>query len=407
MKNILFVCFCLFSITMNSQSIDSLKYELSYYKSGEKYGDKISIARILHKKAPFDPQGVDYICRYYSDRDIDSVSIFLNKLIENYPDSAQAYIRKAENITFIKGINQETEKATCLEQGYIADSLDIEINYVLAKLYYEDFLKPYFKPSWGIGIKKNAEENLFQSSPVQKRVFIKPEDKALFYLNNLKRINPKLEKIVFFPIQQIEKYKNRNWISKSPQEIDNDCYFPIWYFINLDDKWENDLSRDYLFELEMSPSKGLSYFLQKVDEPCLYNQHNSEASEIFRFTWLRTFHNPICLRLEKINESYMLYWKLMDGAGGYDYGKLKTSKSKKISNTEWNLFNDLFNAIKISELPNRSYYPMTDGASWTIEYWTPNLFKAHDTNIPSENIIACCKYLLKLTSLKINEKDVY
>lgn len=331
----------------------------------------------------------------------------MNKLIKNYPDSAKAYIRKAENITFIKGINHEKEKAACLKQGYLADSLDIEINYMLAELYYNDFLKPYFKPSWGIGIKEDAEENRFLSHPVQKRVFIKAEDRALFYFKNLIRINPNFEKVVFFPIQQIEKYKNKNWIARSPQEIDNDCYFPIWYFINLEDKWEDDLSRDYLFELEMSPSKGLSYFLQKVDEPCLYNQHNGESSEIFRFTWLRTFHNPICLRLEKTNESHMLYWKLMDGAGGYDYGKLKTSESKKISNAEWNLFNDLFNAIKISELPNRSYYPMTDGASWTIEYRTPDLFKAHDTNIPSEKIIDCCKYLLKLTNVKIDEKNVY
>ncbi|MBK5722812.1 hypothetical protein JGH11_18225 [Dysgonomonas sp. Marseille-P4677] len=407
MKRVLFICFCLLSTVMYAQTIDSLKYELSYYKSGEKDGGKIALARELHIKAPFDSQGVSYICQYYYDRNIDSVNIFLNKLIKNFPDSTKAYIRKAENITFIRGVNHEKEKVKCLERGYLADSLDLEINYMLAELYYNDFLRPYFKPSWGIGIKEDRNNNLSSLRPARKRVFIKAEDKALFYLNNLKRINSQLEKIVFFPIQQIEKYKNRQWVVKSPQTIDNDCYFPIWYFINLEEGWESDLSRDYLFDLEMSPSKGLSYFLQNIDEPCLYNNKNISNSEVFRFTWLRTFHNPICLRLERINESYTLHWKLLDGAGGYDYGKLKISKSKKISKSEWDRFKNLFNAIKLSELPNRSYYPMTDGASWTIEYWTPDMFKAHDTNIPSANIISCCKYLLQLTKLNIKEEDIY
>lgn len=397
----------LFSITVMSQDIRFLKDELSFYKSGEKYGDKIALARILHAKVPFDRLGVEYICRYYYDRNIDSVGIFLNKLILDYPDSTKAYIRKTENIRFIKDIDREAEMVSCLEQGYLVDSLDVKLNYMLAELYYMDFLKPYFKPSWGIGLTEDDEKGMFLSNEARKQVFANSEDKALYYMNNLIEIEPKLRHILYFPIQQITKYKYKDSTAISVPLIDNDCYFPIWYFVNLEDGWDSDLSRNYLFELEMSPSRSLSSFLEKINEPCLYNKKDEEVSEIFRFTWLRTFHNPICIRLEQVKDHYRLYWKLMDGSGGYDYGKLKKFKSKNLTKSEWNKFATLFKAMKLSELPNRRYYPMTDGASWTIEYWTPYSFKAHDTNIPSENIIDCCKYLLSLTNLKIKADDIY
>ena len=72
-----------------------------------------------------------------------------------------------------------------------------------------------------------------------------------------------------------------------------------------------DLSKDYLFELQISPSAGLTHFLQKIDEPCLYQNNKIEAQRIFRFTWLRSFHNPVCLRLEDNRGKYTLYWKFL------------------------------------------------------------------------------------------------
>lgn len=408
MKNILFICVILFTpLIVKAQSVDSLKYELSYYKSEEKYGDKIAMARILQEKVPFDRQAVDYICRYYYDRGIDSVSVFLNKLISDYPDSTKAYILKAEHITFIKDIDHEQEKAKCLRQGYFVDSLDLEINYMLAELYYNDFLKPYYKPSWGIGVKDDDGNDFFTNRVKQKPVFNNPTDKALFYLYNLEKINPNLKKVVYIPIQQIEKSKNKNWVAEDINSIDDNCYFPIWYFLNLSENWMEDLSKDYLFELQMSPSAGLTHFLQKINEPCLYQNNKIEAQRIFRFTWLRSFHNPVCLRLEDNRGKYTLYWKLLDGAGGYDYGKLTTLKSKTLSENEWSKFLSLFEKANFEDLPNRVYYPMTDGASWTLEYKTLESFKAHDTNVPSEAIKECCTYLLGLTNLKIKEEDIY
>lgn len=409
MRHIILICWIFFLCeAVEAQSIDSLKYELSYYKSGEKEGSKIALARILHEKRPFDSQGVHYIARYYYDQNIDSVGIFLDKLIQDYPDKTEPYILKAEYIYLIRNINHDQEKAKCLEQGYAVDSLNIEINYMLADLYYSDFLKPYYKHSWGMGIEEDEENAFFMNTPVRKQVFDKPEDKALFYLYHLKKINPDYKKIVYFPIQQLEKFKDKNRETEDISSIDDNCYFPAGYFLNLSDNWEDDLSRDYLFDMKMYSSQGISNFLQKIEEPCLYkNDDIKNTQSVFRFTWLRTFHNPVCLRLENNGDTHMLHWKLLDGAGGYEHGKVSVSKSKRISSKKYEEFIRLFQKTNLNDLPNTVYYPSTDGASWTLEYKTSNSFKAHDTNTPSDAIIECCSYLLKLTNLKIKEEDIY
>jgi hypothetical protein len=76
--------------------------------------------------------------------------------------------------------------------------------------------------------------------------------------------------------------------------------------------------------------------LYKLGEPVLFS--NVSKKEIYRFTWLRTFHHPIAIRVEKNGTVYTLYWKMCDGAGGYDSGKLIVSMSRPLSKKEWNIF---------------------------------------------------------------------
>ncbi len=405
MKKILLICSILFLAGMvQAQSRDSLKYELSYYKSEEKYGDKIALAYKLHEIAPFDRQAVDYICRYYYDRKIDSVGIFLDKLVKDFPNKTEAYILKAEHLSFDKRANGEIDKVKYLNRAYTIDSLDIDVNYKLAELYYMDFLKPYFKFSWGVGVK---EDNKWDEHPKKNSIFKNSADSALFYLYNLQKISPSLNKEVYFPIQQLEKFKNKNWNIGDINSIDNNCYFPVWYFMNLQDGWEDDLSKNYLSQTSTSPSQYLSAFLQSIEEPCLYNNDQLKTQDVYRFTWLRSFDNPVCIRLERQNEEYILHWKLLEEAKGFDYGKLVVSESKKLTAKQWNEFITLFEKTDFNNLSNRVYYPMTDGATWILEHKTPDTFKAHYTNIPSKAIKESCVYLLKLTNLEIADKDIY
>jgi len=63
-----------------------------------------------------------------------------------------------------------------------------------------------------------------------------------------------------------------------------------------------------------------SKMLFALQEPVLRNYQGDK--EIYRFTWLRTFHHPISVRLEKQNNIIKLFVKVCNGAGGYEPGQL-------------------------------------------------------------------------------------
>lgn len=60
-----------------------------------------------------------------------------------------------------------------------------------------------------------------------------------------------------------------------------------------------------------------------------------EDIEIYRFTWLRTFHNPIMIRAQKVKSNFTLTVKRLSVQGGYEPGQIIMNKTFKIKETEW------------------------------------------------------------------------
>ena len=89
--------------------------------------------------------------------------------------------------------------------------------------------------------------------------------------------------------------------------------------------------------------------------------------EVFRFTWLRTFDNPVVVRIEPIQAQPKLILKVTDGAGGYDPGKLTTDKSMSLSGRELKQLQSYLAFLKACK-PLRSQHQMFDGAAWIFEY---------------------------------------
>lgn len=144
-----------------------------------------------------------------------------------------------------------------------------------------------------------------------------------------------------------------------------------------------------------------------LKEPIIFNDNSTK--EIYRFTWLRSFHNPIAIRFEKLGDDYRLYWKLCSGAGGYAPGKLIIDKQKVIDKSIWDEFKKLLDQINFWKLNTTEEVIGTDGAEWIIEgkdskhyqvvdRWTPN----HESDY-----FKCCNFLISLTDLKISERDKY
>ena len=144
-----------------------------------------------------------------------------------------------------------------------------------------------------------------------------------------------------------------------------------------------------------------------LKEPLIYG--NKSQNEIYRFTWLRTFHNPITIRIERHGDNYILYWKLSDGAGGYEPGELTTDKQKILDAKTWQEFINRLNQTDFWNLASKEVDFGKDGSEWILEGKTENKYQVVDRWTPEKNskYYQCCDFLLGLTDLKIKDREKY
>lgn len=142
-------------------------------------------------------------------------------------------------------------------------------------------------------------------------------------------------------------------------------------------------------------------------EPVIYS--DKSENEIYRFTWLRTFHNPIAIRIEKHGDEYILYWKLSNGAGGYDPGELTIDKQKILDAKTWQEFISMLNQADFWKLVSKEINYGKDGSEWILEGKTENKYQVVDRWSPEKNskYYQCCYFLIGLTDLKIKDRENY
>jgi len=150
-----------------------------------------------------------------------------------------------------------------------------------------------------------------------------------------------------------------------------------------------------------------SKHLKAMNEHVLYEGELNK--EIYRFTWLRTFDNPIMIRIEKKKDSINLIYKVTNGAGGYEPGEIIIDKKKKLSTNEWNQFLKLVDSCKFwSTLPCGVLIEGTDGSQWILEGVTTDYYQVMDKWTPREGAYYdCCNYLIELTDLKFKKNEKY
>jgi hypothetical protein len=149
-----------------------------------------------------------------------------------------------------------------------------------------------------------------------------------------------------------------------------------------------------------------SQHLFAMKEPLLFNRKINK--EIYRFTWLRTFHKPIAIRIEKENAEYKIYWKMLSGAGGYEPGKLITEKTKKLTEKEWLNFNELLKKSNFWKMEIGRSSIGNDGSEWILEGVNKTDYKVVSIWTPRKgNFYNTCSYLISLTDLEIKKKEKY
>ncbi len=409
-------------VTVSSQTIEEMEYDLSWRHSSEEEGGKIDRAWKLHKRDPFNHKAAEYICRYYNDRNIDSVSVFFERLIANHPHRPETFVLIAEFLgrdeTIIPG-TYKIKRIKYLNQALNLDNTNREALFKLAEIYYTDFIFPLQKE------RDEAYKIIFESQEtdstaieVEKTVEIKKStfdyaaDSALVCFYKLWLVDETIRDVIYFPIRQLECYLSKEEnspISIGTQEGFEKCYFPSWYFANLGEHWQCDSTINYLYEIQSSKKDGERLKLQLTDlkESCLYDAKVAENSIVYRFTWLRSFDHPISIRIEKTGKKVILTWKIGKGEGGYAPKGLKKAGKKRIGKNKWDAFMKHMHIMQLDSLPNEMSILTLDGASWTFERKTANGYKAHRTNWPRKTFQEACLFLLKLSNIRIKDRKIY
>lgn len=370
-----------------SQTIKERELDLRSYKSGEKWGQKKDKALELLSIDKFNFIAIDYLLRLYQESEQkDSIPLFFDKLIANNKNNTSPYLIRVqlsqyESLTF-------TEKINYLKKAREIDSLNIQVNYNLGKIYYELFNREIVKN------KKKANLEYYAEN-------------SITYLSYLCSIDEKYKETMKYPLIQLTHYigdNKRNKVFKNYKY--QSSYFPVSAFSGLPKDWETNYSIDVIWGIE-SAVFSLNWYsshLKALEEPVL---SDSLPAKIFRFTWLRTFHNPIVIGIENINDTIKLYWKVNDGAGGYEPGKIIEDKSKILTLKEWTGIVDKINAIDFWNLPSTENEILgTDGAQWILEGKELGKYHVVDRWLGGE-IGKICLELINLTDLEIKEDDIY
>lgn len=111
-----------------------------------------------------------------------------------------------------------------------------------------------------------------------------------------------------------------------------------------------------------------SAHLLAMDEPSL-SCGNANSDEAYRFLWLRSFHQPIAVRVTRTGSRYELVATALDGAGGYAPGRVAQRIKRELTKDEWDRVTRALQSISFWGM---SANPPTeeigvDGAQWIIE----------------------------------------
>ena len=146
------------------------------------------------------------------------------------------------------------------------------------------------------------------------------------------------------------------------------------------------------------------------DEP---NLTTNFYTDVFRFTWIRSFHNPIVIRFDKSGNIFTLTTKELIDFRGYRPDVMPVNRTRELSAYEWRILEGKLKRLNFwtleSNETNRD--ESTDAAVWILEGGTKGKFGHYHFTIrhnpKDKNYIDCCKYLLSLSGLKIPEGDIY
>lgn len=376
------------------QTVKKLERELSSYKPGESWGYNNHLAYQLLEMDPLNEKAIEYLVyNYAKNQEMDSIQHLYNRLIKAYPDNPCLYLILCSEVNAYNAGLTPAQQIDYLREAYKLDGVNEKTLYLLGKLYYTRFINEHTSN----GQKAHLDEYAANS---------------VHYLTTLCNLNESYKEALRYPLIQLSTYRGNGatkqfWENYAKQN----AYFPVSAFLGIPDDWQTNFSvnvfsyvseTDHLnagIESARSRIDWFSRYLEGMGEPVL---SDACPTEVFRFTWLRTILNPIVIGLETNNDSIRLYWKV----GTHTPGKLIEQKSTSLTLTEWTDFLSCIDSMDFWRMPSRGNNRGYDGSEWILEGAAPGKYHVVHRHLGQE-IKDVCLELLKMTDLKLEQKDIY
>lgn len=149
-----------------------------------------------------------------------------------------------------------------------------------------------------------------------------------------------------------------------------------------------------------------SKYLSALQEPVL-GKPVPEKTQVYRFLWLRTFHAPLCIRINiGSGSSATLTIKVTNGQGGYFPGEIIKNRTISLTEAQKNKFLNTLSKNKFWSLTNEKHHGL-DGAMWLIEGIKESNYHLVHIWSPKKNnpIREICMLMLQLS--EHDETEIY
>lgn len=154
-----------------------------------------------------------------------------------------------------------------------------------------------------------------------------------------------------------------------------------------------------------------SQHLQSMDEPVLAHPQN-ESKEVYRFLWLRSFFQPIAIRVEKNKSAFSIVTKETEGVGGHYPKKLSRQTDNTLNHEQWKQIALFIEKSHFWQMPQHRENLVLDGADWVLEGFRNKKYFAVFRCSPTtdgldKDFREVCLHLLSLTDIEIPIKEIY
>ena len=152
--------------------------------------------------------------------------------------------------------------------------------------------------------------------------------------------------------------------------------------------------------------KWYSRHLIAMEEPSLLDDCNDPYIHIYRFLWLRTFHQPIGTRLQ-IRPQYkeVITLKVLSGQGGFDPGELCIQRAIEVNSDRVYSFLDAIDNLGFWELPGSDPNRLgLDGSEWILEGVHAGRYHVVDRWSPLDGSFSeVCLMLVDFSQFEVDE----